>query len=760
MWLLKPKFHLKIVLVCAAFLAFWPFATAQAQKSGKPTNLCGPVFDLILNTDEEDNPFFDEPLNQPDLLTVFYTQRNCTPAWYSTADSFARYRQIQSILQEQSYLFSDLHIEKTEARYAEIESIYLPIGLFYFDETGEFDIMVSDAALTLAYNLSRSITGAQPMKLPVMLEEALEKGTLETFFGQLEQGRWPGKQPDEAPADTVKAPLPPVPADKTGAKIQQQVNDSALYKLVLSLTNPPRKTSLLGDMVLNPDLVTEFYRRNNFTPAWHSPALKPDATNIEQLLKALNAAASEGLEPTHYHSAKINTLWNAVKTGSTPPDTYPFEVLLTDAALHYGAHLNWGKVNPNSMPFRWDFERETTNLPAMLQTDLSKKDIATFFDKLKPQHPQYQQLKNALAEYRQKLADGISYPTVPEGAGALKPGMRDTRIAALRLRLAEEYLVPQNQFNDLLNPADTLKPKNKLTAADSTFNNNLYDPQLLTVVKLFQQHHGLEPDGVIGRQTLLLLNASVTDQIDQILINLEKWRWLPNYLGDKYLLVNIPSFLLRVYEPGNNLALTKRVVTGAVATPTPLFSEQLLFIEFNPLWGVPFSIATKEILPKLKRNPGYLNAHDMELYSGESKINPYKVNWANVSAKNFRYTIRQKPGDNNALGLVKFLFPNQYDVYLHDTPSKSLFANAQRAYSHGCIRLEKPLELAEYLLAPDISREKIADIVAKGKNKRVYVPEPRPIYILYFTTWVEETDNSIYFYPDVYGRDKNLLYQF
>ncbi len=714
----------------------------RAQKNKTP-NPCDQLFELISDTESVDNPFYNEPLNHIDLLIAFYGKRSCAPAWFNAVDSFALYSQLNKLLPQQGFVPVSLHSDMIELLYTEAETIYLPVGLFDFSEANTLDVFLTDAAFTYAVELSQTIAGAELMQLPFMLNDALEKKQLNTFFDNLKKGVWQSAQTERttivAPTDNTK------PTTKT-------VSDSTLFKLVASIANPSKKATLFGSTAYLPEMVSDFYRRNDFALAWHK-AGKINQTLVDQLLKAINAATMEGLTPAHYHADKLNEL---ISPTAPFPDSYQLDVLLTDAALRYAYHLDRGKIEPSSMPYRWDVDRDYNNLSARLHEALSQGTFNSYFDKLKPQHTQYTQLKFALEDYRQKQKNGIVFTNVPDGTPSLKPGIRDDRVVSLRRRLADEYYMLQPQNNDVRPSTDSVKIKTQTNPVDSFYNEKVYDKQLAQVVKLFQQHHGLEPDGAVGKQTLQLLNESIPNRINQILLNLDKWRWLPNYLGDRYLLVNIPSYIVRVYE-SNYAVLTKRIVVGAVSTPTPVFSEQMQYIEFNPLWGVPYSIATKEILPKLKRNSGYLNTHNMELYSGDKKINPAKVNWSKVSSRNFYYTIRQKPGSNNALGSVKFLFPNQYDVYLHDTPSKSLFANAQRAYSHGCVRLDKPIELAEYLLKPNISPEKIADIVAKGKNKRVFIPEPLPIYLLYFTVWVDETSSQGYFYPDIYGRDKSLL---
>lgn len=255
----------------------------------------------------------------------------------------------------------------------------------------------------------------------------------------------------------------------------------------------------------------------------------------------------------------------------------------------------------------------------------------------------------------------------------------------------------------------------------------------------FQQRHGLEPDGKLGEDTVAELNVPVQERIRQIEINLERWRWLPSSLGDSYVWVNVPEFRMELIDKGRK-AIDMAVVVGKEQSQTPVFSDQMEYLELNPAWNIPPSIAEGEIVPKLASDPGYLARHDME--------------WVGEGANQ---RIRQRPGPDNPLGQVKFMFPNEHDVYLHDSPADHLFSREERDFSHGCIRLERPVQLAEYLLRdkPDWSGTKVREAIVSGEHRTVKLPEKLPVHILYFTAWVED-NGVVNFRRDVYGHDARL----
>jgi L,D-transpeptidase YcbB len=335
----------------------------------------------------------------------------------------------------------------------------------------------------------------------------------------------------------------------------------------------------------------------------------------------------------------------------------------------------------------------------------SPGEIVKTLRSLDPPHPDYQRLTQALASHRAIAAKG-GWGAVPDGPD-LKKGDRGPRVAALRNRL-------------------------------STPGVDAFDDALAAAVSRFQQRHGLEVTGKVDEETLAELNVPVQDRIKQIQVNMERWRWLPGTFGDRYILVNVPEFRLDLVEAGKT-AFTMRVVVGKDQSRTPAFSDKMTYIELNPAWNIPDSIANAEIWPKVASNPGYLASHNMEVIPGSDN------------------RLRQRPGADNPLGKLQFMFPNEFDIYLHDTPADHLFNKAERDFSHGCIRLEKPVELASYLLRgdPEWTPETLQAAIDSGEQKTITLERPLPVHILYWTAWVEP-NGTVQFRKDIYGHDAQL----
>ncbi len=533
--------------------------------------------------------------------------------------------------------------------------------------------------------------------------------------------------------------------------------------------NEEADLSVLGTQLVNPSAVLGFYRHRDCAPAWFS-----ESSLLEQggqMLKLISAANEDGLQTEDYHYETLNKTHKKITAeyelmGLYNPNLVSaFDILMTDAVLQYGEHMRVGKVDPKSTGKMYEIEREEVLVLDTLHHLLEEDNLSGFIKDIQPIHPQYKLLKEALKDFRAQM-DEKQIQNIPPGK-AMKLGQEGERIAMLRNRLAgEDTLKLPNQivtdtiyyvlnadstiYESLTIPTDSFTIK-----VDSLYNPALFDSTLYNLVVEFQAANALETDGVVGNGTLGVLNIGPDDQLRQILINLERWRWLPREMGDRYLLVNVAGFELRVMDE-DTVSLTKRVCVGRTYTPTPIFSDRLRYIEFNPTWTVPYSISSRELLPKIKADPGYLSRNNMDLLSGGKKVNPYSVDWSGISRRSFPYVIRQRPGSDNALGVMKFMFPNRYNVYVHDTQSKKLFAKESRAFSHGCVRLEKPRELAEFLLdGTKFDSDKIGQILKRGKKKRVDLDAPLPILMAYFTVWVQE-DGRLQFYPDVYKRDAAL----
>jgi murein L,D-transpeptidase YcbB/YkuD len=503
----------------------------------------------------------------------------------------------------------------------------------------------------------------------------------------------------------------------------------------------PLKISVAGEPIHATVVLPRFYERRAYRPAWSKN--RGPSTQVMALDQSLHNAAADGLRPADYHLDKITRILehlDDMDTGPGSPDAQllaDLDILLTDAYLILGAHMLAGRIDPERLDPMWKAQRRNKDLAADLEDALNAERVGESLADLLPRHSGYFRLKKALGHYREIDAAGGWQP-FPGGA-KLQPGDRENRVSLLRNRLAVEGFIE--------NPAKTNDPE--------FFDNSLAD-----ALKRFQTRAGLEPDGVVGPQTRQALNLSVQQRIRQIIVNMERWRWLPQDLGARYLLVNIAAFSLTVFEEDQTV-LKMRVVVGKPYRRTPVFSDMLTYLVLNPYWNLPPTIAIKDILPKVKNDPDFLTKQKIRVLQGWNsstrEVDPASVNWQTVSARNFPYRFRQDPGPQNALGRIKFMFPNPYDVYLHDTPSKELFSKARRDFSSGCIRIEKPLELAEYLLRkhPDWPAEKIVGAVSGPDitEKTIKLPEPLTIHLLYWTIWVDE-QGLLHFGPDVYDRDE------
>ena len=483
-----------------------------------------------------------------------------------------------------------------------------------------------------------------------------------------------------------------------------------------------------GHKIAAVTLLPELYTRRNYTPAWQDPGKR------EELIEIISHIEAEGLKPEDY---LLSTLQDFQARDDLLSDTerVDYDLLLTESLVRLGYHLRFGKVDPRGLNSSWNLERSVgqEDPATVIQSAIDSASLRAFIDRVIPRQPFYSRYQQALAEYR-RIRDAGGWPAVPSGP-TLKPGMHDARITLLKQRLQHEGLLPE-----------------------TTVMDDHYDRLLEQAVIVFQQRHGLARDGAVGKKTLAALNVTVGERIDQIRVNLERGRWLFKDVRGDFLVVNIAGFKAYLVRD-NRLIWTSRVVIGRPYRKTPEFKSQIKYLVLNPSWTVPPGILRKDVLPRARQDPAYIRAQRFEVVdrSGQ-RVNPGSVDWAAYSGKNFPYTLVQPPGDDNALGRIKFTFPNPHLVYLHDTPHKELFEQPVRTFSSGCIRIENPLELATYLLEEDArwSREKIAAAIATGKTQIVNLPRGLPIMLLYWTVVIEE-DGAVHFRKDIYGRDQKIL---
>lgn len=465
-----------------------------------------------------------------------------------------------------------------------------------------------------------------------------------------------------------------------------------------------------------------FYGARHFEPLWLRQAGSGQlawSDNAVKIIDAFKKADLSGLRTSDYLTPEIATGPAALDPGASAA----LETAFSDVALRYAQNLHGGRIDPSAVSDNIFSKPPQINPTDTLIALASSADPAAYLSALEPKYREYAGLKAALAKY---LDGSISEPvTIPDGK-ILYPGMNDPRLPLLRTRL------------------------NVSAAADQP---DSYDDTTLAAIKKFQSSLGLVVDGVVGPATVAALNGGEATSKGDIIANMERWRWMPEDMGAFHVEVNIPEFRLAVVDNGIE-TYTTRVVTGKPSNQTPVFSDEIEHIVVNPYWNVPDSIATKEIGPKLSTDPGYISGNNMELLSGGRVIDASAVDWSSTSISNFR--IRQRPGANNALGSVKFLFPNTHDIYLHDTPSKSLFNRSYRAFSHGCVRVQNPWDFAGALLSNE-PKIKLASLESEigGSEQWNNLARHIPVHLMYFTLRVDE-NGAVHSFGDVYGQNKKL----
>ena len=482
------------------------------------------------------------------------------------------------------------------------------------------------------------------------------------------------------------------------------------------------------------------YEAIQYSPAWVRQG-QPTPQALA-LISALDNSQQKGLDPADYDTSQWPARLAALKAATGNAEGVAnFDVALTFNAMRYLSNLRIGRVNPKPLELGIDLDQKHYDLPQFLvQKVLTASNLPDVLNKVEPQYLGYQRTETALRTYLALAAQDHSQP-LPDLPKTVKSGDAYSSVQQLseRLRL----------LGDL--PRDAVVDSNATT----------YDGPLVDAVKHFQLRHGLKPDGNLGKETLRELNVPLSTRVIQLEDSLERWRWLPADYPQLPVAVNIPGFKLRVFSDDHTVALRMNVVVGnALNHQTPVFAKGMKYIIFRPYWNLPLDIVRAEIVPKLLRDPRYLARKGFEATEQNGHIVAARaVSKAMVAEiKSGRLLVRQKPGPRNALGLVKFMFPNEFDVYLHSTPAPQLFSQSRRDFSHGCIRVEKPAELAAWLLQdqPKWTLETIRAAMQSGPdNKQVNLTRPVPVVIVYLTAIVEE-NSEVYFYDDIYGLDGAL----
>jgi murein L,D-transpeptidase YcbB/YkuD len=511
-------------------------------------------------------------------------------------------------------------------------------------------------------------------------------------------------------------------ADSIRAAIREQVSDGA----------PPANIT-----AHQWQHVQGLYRGASYAPLWIGDAgLLPRARS---LIGALSRAGDDGMSTAAYPLAALDSAVGRLDVRASATNVglaARADILLTSVFAAFGEHMLRGQIDPRRVQPAWHIAPADLDVDSALVRVLRAPVFESALVELRPEQRGYDALRESLARYRRIVAAG-GWPRLA-GDRTLRLGDTTTEVALLRRRLHAEGLL-----------AD---------AAPAT--SGAYDAALGRAVATFQARHGLEVDSVVGPATRRSLNVTAERRVAQIAANLERFRWLPHDLGGRYVLVNIPAFYLGAYDQGQPV-LQMKVVVGRDygGRATPIFSDSMSYLIFDPYWNVPESIAEREILPKATRDPSYLTRNRFEVVRGWGPVTVIptsSLSRSELAPGHFRYRLRQKPGPGNALGRVKFIFPNDYNVYLHDTPEDQLFSERVRAFSHGCIRVEKPAQLAAFVLGPQGWTATQAEAAMNaGMWRRVTLTRKLPVYIAYFTAF--DRNGELAFRPDVYDQDDRLI---
>jgi murein L,D-transpeptidase YcbB/YkuD len=500
----------------------------------------------------------------------------------------------------------------------------------------------------------------------------------------------------------------------------------------------PPEVCIGNDLIQASTLVRSFYQGRQYQPVWSSKGslLSP----VQSLVTSIRAAEAEGLAPGDYHFESIlaNLKEFARLSGGALRQRTPvlsdLELLLTDAFFVLATHLAQGKVDPDKTETEWEAPCRSLDVMQLLQDSLSSGRVAESLQSLSPQHSYYAGLKQALQRYKE-LVRKNDWPRISEGRG-LRAGDKGKRVEALKKRLL-------NEGYDL---SGTL-------AATDVFDHN----GELAVCR-FQEKHGLPQTGVVDEATRKALNTSAEERLRQIEVNLERWRWLPHDLGPRYAVVDAASFELFVVDRFETV-LSMKIVVGMLTWQTPVFSSRITDIVINPYWYAPNRVLLKELINYIKADPNYLTNNKMKLMRGwgkeETEVDVKTLDLDNVNAKNLDFYLRQDPGPLNLVGHIKFSMPNKYNVYLHDTPYQSDFGQFTRTFSHGCIRIAKPVDFSLFLLQDPMewNAEKITECIDREIEQTIPVKNPLAVHVFYGTAWPLE-DGSVQFRPDLYENDK------
>jgi murein L,D-transpeptidase YcbB/YkuD len=489
-----------------------------------------------------------------------------------------------------------------------------------------------------------------------------------------------------------------------------------------------------GNAIYLQDGLRKAYAANAFAPFWTTA---PKITELETLLLD---SRNHGLNPSDYHLELIKSLDATAQVSPSPAVIAARDILLSDGLLLYIQHRRYGKVSPGTRDADFNFRRDVFDAAAqagIIRRAQTISSLSALVESVVPAADYYDLLRVQLLRYMELAAQG-GWPEVLPGP-TLRKGDRDPRVIGVRQRL----LVTGELAGGLTGPTN--------------HTGDFFDAELESAVKGFQELNGLESDGLVGKHTIAAMNVPASTRVNQLRLSLERLRWVARDAGAEFIAVNIAGFRLSLFR-NRHIVWTTRVMVGTPYRQTPLFRSDIKYLEFNPTWTIPPTILREDTLPALKKDPAYLAAKNISVTDAAGhKIDPAGIDWT-AYRKTVPFTLRQEPGPNNALGKVKFIFPNPHSVYMHDTPHQGLFNRPERTFSSGCIRVENALELAEMVLQdqPGFSSNDMQDIVHSGKTRRVLLKKPLPVLILYLTAALDASGKAR-FYRDIYQRDAAVL---
>ena len=487
----------------------------------------------------------------------------------------------------------------------------------------------------------------------------------------------------------------------------------------------------IGDVeILAQEIILNLYRENGFGPYWTK------THDIRELLELIEESPDHGLMPADYGREQLRQTLSERERNPAAEIAAETDILLSESLLRYGYHRRLGKVKASNLDPDINFKRHAfrDQPPAKTMHEiLAAPSLHKFISMAAPSGPYYRRLQYWLGHYRD-LAEAGGWPMVPDGP-TLRKDDTDSRVAIIRARLAIS-----GDFS-----------------ADTNTGTEVFDATLARAVRKFQARHKLDADGVVGKQTIAAMNVPVEHRIDQLRVSLERLRWVNQEAADTLVAVNIAGYRAAFFKHGE-LVWSTRAMVGKTYRKTPVFRGDIAYMEFNPTWTIPPGILRNDTLPAIKRDPNYLASKNIRVIDNKGKtVDPATVNW-NQYSRGVPYTLRQDPGPNNSLGTVKFIFPNEHFVFLHDTPHRELFDRPERAFSSGCIRIENPLRLAELLLdnPAQNSMSDLRAIVDSRKTQRINVRPKVPVIITYLTASID-LDGNVMFLKDIYNRDQKVL---